>query len=119
PYALDLDLFGRASLFQFLGPAATPRGRLTLAQWMLRPAARAEILERQAAIAQLAAFETWRADLSAHGVLVSGAREQEIASFIEWAEGEEAFGDRAWLLRVAVLTLTAAIWVLIAADVLG
>jgi hypothetical protein len=37
PYALDLDLFGRASLFRLLGPPATPGGARTLAGW-LRPA---------------------------------------------------------------------------------
>ncbi len=43
PYALDLDLFGRASLFQWLGPAATPHGRTLLATWLLQPAARGEV----------------------------------------------------------------------------
>ena len=39
PYAMDLDLFGRASLFQWLGPAATARGSFRLATWLLNPAA--------------------------------------------------------------------------------
>ncbi len=39
PYAADLDLFGRASLFQWLGPAATATGGNRLASWLLTPAA--------------------------------------------------------------------------------
>jgi hypothetical protein len=38
PYALDLDLFGRASLYQWLGPAATASGARTLAEWLLTAA---------------------------------------------------------------------------------
>jgi len=37
--ARDLDLFGRASLFQLLGTAWTPPGRRTLARWLLAAAA--------------------------------------------------------------------------------
>ena len=60
PYAIDLDLFGRASLFQWLGPAATPRGAVVLAHWLLAPAAPAEIFQRQEAIDDLAPRDRWR-----------------------------------------------------------
>ena len=42
PYAVDLDLFGRASLAQWLGPAATAGGGQVLASWLLNPAAKSE-----------------------------------------------------------------------------
>ena len=119
PYALDLDLFGRASLFQWLGPAATSGGRVTLANWLLRPAPRAEVLERQAAVAELSTLDDWRLTLEAHGLLASGAREPEIDRFLAWAEGGDAFGARTPLLRAAVLGLTGTIWILIAANLTG
>jgi hypothetical protein len=119
PYALDLDVFGRASLFQFLGPAATPRGKVTLATWLLHPAPRPEIVERQSAIAQLAEFDAWRGDLSAHGVLVAPARENEIAAFIEWAEGDDAFGRYSGLVKAVVVVITLTLWTLIALSALG
>src|SRR4029453_9651649 len=53
PSPLALDLFGRASLFQWLGPAATLRGRVTLASWLLEAAPRAEVTARQAAVPPL------------------------------------------------------------------
>ena len=119
PYALDLDLFGRASLFQWLGPAATPHGRTLLATWLLQPAARVEVLERQAAIGELATLDDWRLQLEAHGVLAGGARQHEIDHFLAWGEGPDAFGRNARLLRGMVLTICVVMWVLIAAHATG
>ena len=119
PYALDLDLFGRASLFQWLSPAATPRGHATLATWLLHPAPRAEVVERQEAVAQLSALDAWRLNLDAHGVLASGARQPAIDRFLAWAEGPEPFGRNTGLLRAIVLTITGALWILIAAHATG
>jgi len=52
-YSTDLDLFGRASLFQLLCSARTQMGRETLANWMRAPASVDEIRNRQAAISEL------------------------------------------------------------------
>ncbi|MCA1563355.1 MAG: hypothetical protein LC804_24910 [Acidobacteria bacterium] len=54
PYAGDLDLFGRASLFQLLGGGATAPGRGTLSAWLLAPALTGDVRQRQAAVAELA-----------------------------------------------------------------
>ena len=110
PYALDLDLFGRASLVQWLGPASTPHGRETLAAWLLRPAPAAEIRARQAAVAELARADGWRLVMAAHGVLTASARRVEIDRLLEWAEGEAAFGNYTGVLQVAVLTLLLTLW---------
>jgi hypothetical protein len=53
-YAIDLDIVGKGSLFALVCTAATPGGRDTLARWLLAPAERDEVLERQAAVAELA-----------------------------------------------------------------
>jgi hypothetical protein len=52
-YAADLDLFGEGSLFELLSVARTRMGEDTLARWLLSPAARAEIRERHASVADL------------------------------------------------------------------
>ncbi len=85
--------------------------RTTLADWLLRPASRSEIVERQAATSVLAAEDDWRLRLEAHGVLAGGARQAEIDHFLMWAEGPDAFGRHAGLLRVVVFTLVAALWI--------
>ena len=109
PYAQDLDLFGRASLFQWLGPAATVMGSRTLAAWLLRAAPSEEAALRQEAVGALEPLDEWREWFSALGVTAEGARHQEIARFLQWAEGTNAPGFAGGLLRVAVALLAIAI----------
>ena len=116
PYALDLDLFGRASLFQWLGPAATPGGSRRLAEWLLTAASPDEIQHRQAGVAELAGHEEWREQLAAHGVLARGTRQREIDAFLAWAEGPGPLGPHAALLKAATVVLLGSIWLLIAAG---
>ena len=117
PYASDLDLFGRASLVQWLGPAATMHGAATLARWLLAPADRSTISERQEAVSALAPAVDWREELAAHGILAAGARKEDIDRLLEWAEGPGPFGSRRGALRLLTLLLTAAIWALLALHV--
>ena len=53
PYAEDLDLFGKGSLFELLSTARLRSGSETLARWLLEPAAPAEVRERHAAVEEL------------------------------------------------------------------
>jgi hypothetical protein len=129
PYASDLDLFGRASLFQWLGPAATPRGSLALATWLLGAAAPEAIRQRQAAVEELAPGDQWREQLAAHGILAQGARQNEIDAFLQWAEGPgftlhfARHGRHATVfllpIYVVAVLLTLSIWILLALFVLG
>ena len=119
PYALDLDIFGRASLFQWLGPAATAGGDRVLAGWLLTAAEPAEILARQAATEELAVHWEWRERLAAHGVLSAAARQEEIDRFLGWAEGPQPFGDRGGLVRFAVYTILSTLWIAIALHATG
>ncbi len=119
PYALDLDLFGRASLFQWLGPAATAGGAGRLAAWLLAPAEPLEIRARQEAVAELAHLLDWREQIAAHGVLAGGGQDPGALTFLGWAEGPGAFGSRGTALRLVVLLLTGAIWTLLLLHVFG
>ena len=116
PYAHDLDLFGRASLAQLLGPAATPAGASTLAAWLLEPAGPQEIVSRQVSVRALADAADWREELRAHGVLASGARGPDLERLFAWAEGPPAFAPA---FRALVLALTLSIWLLLALQGLG
>lgn len=111
PYAVDLDLFGRASLFQFLGPAATPSGRATLARWIVQPADPDELAKRQSAVIELAAKDDWRERLAAHGVLTRDARQPEIDIFLDWAAGPGPFPRHRATLQALAIALTLAIWI--------
>ena len=53
PYALDLDLFGKGSLFELLCTARTRIGEDRLAQWLKSPAAPDVVRARHAAVEEL------------------------------------------------------------------
>jgi len=53
PYAEDLDLFGKGSLFELLCTARTRAGEDIVAAWLLAPATSSEISARQEAISEL------------------------------------------------------------------
>ena len=64
PYALDLDLLGRASLFQLLDGVGTWLGERTLRLWLLAPAQPAVVGARQEAVAELAPLVDLRDELT-------------------------------------------------------
>jgi hypothetical protein len=72
PYASDLDLFGRGSLFELLSTARLSAGERTLAEWLLGPAAVDVVLARQAAVAELRPRLDLREELALVGEEVSG-----------------------------------------------
>ena len=120
PYALDLDVIGRASLVQWLGPAATAAGTETLQSWVLRRAPPPVIAERQQAVRDLAGALDWREQLGAHGRLAAGVRAAELDRFLAWAEEPAPFSEsRRRALQAAVVTLTIAIWSLAALQIAG
>ena len=112
PYAVDLDVFGRASLFQWIGPASTEAGRLTLARWLLSAASPEEITSRQAAIAELSPLDGWREQLAAFGVLGAAARRDSIGTFLRWAASPAPAIRRLPLIRLLVYSIVASLWVL-------
>jgi hypothetical protein len=67
PYAADLDVFGRGSLFERLCTARTRAGEETLAAWLLAPAPFGLISERQSAITELRPRLDLREDLELLG----------------------------------------------------
>jgi MutS domain V len=113
PYADDLDLFGRASLFQLLGWTGTDAGRSTLAAWITGAASPATIRDRQRAVDDLAALEDEREAFAAQGRLVEPARDA-LEGLFAWAETGPWFARRAWavwsvrLLALLVVGLMAA-----------
>jgi hypothetical protein len=113
PYADDLDLFGRASVFQLLGWTGTDAGRSTLAAWIANAASPQAIRERQRAVGELAPLEREREAFAAQGHLVEPAREALEDLFV-WAETDPWFANRRWavwavrLLALLILSLIAA-----------
>lgn len=92
PYATDLDLFGKASIFQWINSAQTPLGKKALSKILKNPPkSREEILKRQEAIAELAKSSGWRQRLETEGIAASH-QFQAVEPFINWGkEREEAY----------------------------
>jgi hypothetical protein len=67
PYAADLDLFGKGSLFELVSTARTRAGEETLASWLLAPAGPGEVRARQAAVEELRSRLDLREDLALLG----------------------------------------------------
>lgn len=103
PYAGDLDLFGRASLYQLVDPAGTPIGRAIMREWLLEPAAPAEIAARQEAVAELTSLTGFRDELAVRQEPLSGARDADVETMLRWAEDEPWLQQRPWLIWAARL----------------
>ena len=104
PYALDLDVFGRGSLFQLLSTAQTAAGEETLARWLLRGADAATVRSRQEAVRDLAPRTRLREDLHALGVDVRAAVDS--SRLTAWATAPAGLATGA--LRTAAAALSAA-----------
>ncbi len=102
PYAADLDLFGRASVLQWLGSVATRNGVLTLRDWLLHAAETDTIRARQEAVQELAPLLEMRQRLLARATEASRGRgsghSAGLLHFLEWAAGDPWLTSRPWLL---------------------
>ena len=86
PFAVDLDIFGKRSLFQLLDRNATIGGRERLASVLLNPLSGvSELTERQQAITELKNMPLWRQEFQALGsdeVMDNKAHER----LLKWSE---------------------------------
>jgi hypothetical protein len=101
PYAADLDLFGRGSLFELLCTARTRAGEDTLAAWLRTPAAPDVIRARQAAITELQPRLDLREELALLGVDVRAGLDPD--ALTNWATAAPTHAPRALRLSAAAL----------------
>ena len=67
PYANDLDIFGRASLFQYINRTTSEMGSHTLTAWLLSAADKKTIQQRHEAVKELTPKTEWQQELAAIG----------------------------------------------------
>jgi len=115
PYASDLDLFGRASLFELLSTARTRGGEARLAEWLKSASApsiaAAELRARQEAVEELRPLLDLREQIAVHGDdFRTGVHPDQL---VRWAL-EPARRFAAWRRIVALLlaltTAAALLW---------
>jgi len=103
PYAEDLDLFGRASLFELLCTARTRMGEETLAHWLLRPSEPAVLRARHEAIGELRPMLDLREDLAVLGDDVrAGVHPEALAA---WGEQPPLESRRARIIAFLLCCL--------------
>lgn len=95
-YANDLDIFGRASLYQYINRTRSDKGSATLASWLLHPAPADMIMKRQDAVRELANLTPWRQQLQAYGTEKKISRPTQ-ERLEEWLKEDQQFlSQPAW-----------------------
>ena len=119
-YANDLDIFGHASLYQYINRTGSEMGSGTLADWLLNPATPETILKRQEAIKELVKQPAWRQELQAYG-MAKRIKHETITRLQNWFADENRFINNKFWLSIRYLVPAAIITVLVlnAADVLS
>lgn len=106
-YAGDLDLFGRASVYQFINRTTSEQGNKRLAQWLKQPSTANVIVARQQAIKELSTITYWRQELQSIGsaITISKATENKL---VAWLTERNQFIDKMYwqLLRFIMPAIT-------------
>ena len=108
PFARDLDLYGHASLTKWIGRPATIEGGQRLRGWLLAAAEVETIVDRQAAIEELARMREWRESLDVEGARTA-ATPEELQRFLAWAEGSDRPVPGGMLIVAIVLPIATAV----------
>ncbi|ULQ53303.1 MutS-related protein [Flavihumibacter fluvii] len=103
-YSTDLDIFGQASLFQYLHRTTSDKGHQTLAAWLLQPAGNETLSQRQEAVKELAALPEWSIGFEATGQLqpISHRTEEKLA---EWMQQPATFQQPYWRLLALIFPM--------------
>jgi len=104
-YANDLDIFGKASLYQYINRTTSDMGGECIAGWLLNPGSKETIYKRQEANKELSSKYSFRQSLQAFG------KEQKITRdtfnrLSEWLkEGNLFLGKRLWQVTSIVVPI--------------
>ncbi len=90
PYSYDLDIFGKASLFQYICRTTSKPASDLLAEYLKQSASREEILRRQEAVTELQPLTDWRQELMTLGYLNAGAG-NDPAHLMQWLRSDDTF----------------------------
>lgn len=97
PYALDLDIFGPFSIFQFTNRGETFIGKKRLSQYLTIVASKSEITLRQEASKELAGLLDWRQNLQAIGKATED-RGEHLQLLRYWLDKPFFVSNRQWLV---------------------
>jgi hypothetical protein len=90
PYSYDLDIFGKASLFQYLCRTTSRPASDLLAGYLKLSSSREEIISRQEAVAELQSMTKWRQELITLGYMNASAG-NDPAPLMHWLKSDNIF----------------------------
>ncbi len=109
PYATDLDLFGRGSLFELLCLARSGAGEATLAGWLKHAADPPEIEARQQAVGELTPALDFREDLAVAGAAAQGRT--DVPTLTRWSTEPSVLpGHLRWVAIPLTIATLGALW---------
>ncbi len=91
PYHIDLDIFGKHSIFQLMNRTSTHYGRVLLARWLSTHAKKEEINHRQEAVKELSEAIDFRQNFEALGRNQGKQEPKAIEDLMAWAKSEKQF----------------------------
>jgi len=110
PYAPDMDVFGRHSIFSLVNRSALNFGQECLANWFKAPAAKAEILARQEAVEEIKQEFDWRLEWWAESRLKKGENQHEelkgVFTYFSTSDKETLKPILKYLHHIAILQLS-------------
>ena len=111
PYSSDLNIFGKASLFQYINSATTLVGEERLAQMLNSPAPLDEIKQRQEALGELSSLFDWRQHFQAMGMLDYLKKDGDAKALLDWAEEKPSINKPyiLWVRFMPLLTIALAL----------
>jgi len=115
PYTGDLDVFGRASLFEQLNQTQTSGGAALLASWLKEPASADRARDRQRAAEELASLGELREDMALAGMR-AGKVDRDVDRFLKWAAEPADFGKRGGAIAATSIAMVVATMALLAVS---
>lgn len=116
-YANDLDIFGHASLYQYVNRTGSEMGSITLATWLLNPATGESISARQEAIKELVKQTAWRQKLQAYSK-AKRIRQETKSRLENWLTEDYHFINNSFWLSLRYI-IPAVVIVLLALNITG
>jgi len=104
-YANDLDIFGKASLYQWANRCFTEQGRDLLANNLLEPLPVQQVEERHEAIKEISSLLQWRQQLQSYAIQTAITNDTERKATTWIKEKEKHFVHPAWKIVVWVYTI--------------
>lgn len=113
PYSHDLDLFGHASLFQYINRTRSEQGSRLLADWLLEPATKDVIIDRQQAVAELSQLPGWNEQLQSFGN-TRMITQKAATQFHEWmAEPNRVLHHSGWKMTRVMFPVISMTWLVL------